>query len=226
MIRLEHVTKLYKTSTRPALDRVIFRVLAPAARADELANGGIDLYPIGGDIDLFTRASSLPGVEIRRATERRAGQLTFNGGEGALLSEEKRGCRFVVIPRPKEEELKDLDETAKVEKLKEHKRIAAGLSEKLVAEDRGNQTFEAIAKGMGLEVTAVDPFPRSQPPEALKERPQLVQLAFSLTGVGASEVREVSDGYAAIELSALEEPKPLTFEEAKERIKRLVWLVT
>jgi peptide/nickel transport system substrate-binding protein len=74
---------------RPALDRVIFRVLAPAARADELANGGIDLYPIGGDIDLFTRASSLPGVEIRRATERRAGQLTFNGGEGALLSDEK-----------------------------------------------------------------------------------------------------------------------------------------
>ncbi|WP_406278220.1 ABC transporter family substrate-binding protein [Nocardia sp. NBC_00881] len=74
---------------RPRLDRVIFRVLAPAARADELANGGIDLYPIGGDIDLFTRARTIPGVEIRQATERRAGQLTFNGGEGALLSDER-----------------------------------------------------------------------------------------------------------------------------------------
>ncbi|MEV0296466.1 ABC transporter family substrate-binding protein [Nocardia sp. NPDC050710] len=74
---------------RPALDRVIFRVLAPAARADELANGGIDLYPIGGDVDLFTRAQSIPGVEIRQATERRAGQLTFNGAAGALLSDER-----------------------------------------------------------------------------------------------------------------------------------------
>lgn len=73
---------------RPKLDRVIFRVLAPAARADELANGGIDLYPIGGDIDLFTRAQTMPNVQIRQATERRAGQLTFNGAEGALLSNE------------------------------------------------------------------------------------------------------------------------------------------
>ncbi|SDI23361.1 peptide/nickel transport system substrate-binding protein [Actinokineospora alba] len=73
---------------QPPLDRVIFRVLAPAARADELANRGIDIYPIGADLDLFTRASNIPGVEIRQATERRAGQLTFNGGEGALLSDE------------------------------------------------------------------------------------------------------------------------------------------
>lgn len=74
---------------RPKLDRVIFRVLAPAARADELANGGIDVYPIGGDIDLFTRAQSMQGVQIRQAVERRAGQLTFNGGAGALLSDER-----------------------------------------------------------------------------------------------------------------------------------------
>ncbi|WP_018783828.1 MULTISPECIES: ABC transporter family substrate-binding protein [Micromonospora] len=73
--------------TRPALDRVIFRVLAPAARADELANNGLDLYPIGGDIDLLTRAKGISGVQIRKASERRAGQLTFNGADGALLSD-------------------------------------------------------------------------------------------------------------------------------------------
>ncbi|MDO3647854.1 ABC transporter family substrate-binding protein [Nocardia mangyaensis] len=76
-------------ATPATLDRVIFRVLAPAARADELANGGIDLYPIGGDIDLFTRAKSMPGVEIRQATERRAGQLTFNGAAGSRLADER-----------------------------------------------------------------------------------------------------------------------------------------
>lgn len=74
---------------RPPLKRVILRVLDPAARADELASGGIDLYPIGADLDLFTRAQSMDGVEIRQAPERVAGQLTFNGGDGALLRDEE-----------------------------------------------------------------------------------------------------------------------------------------
>ncbi|MFD4444530.1 ABC transporter family substrate-binding protein [Nocardia sp. NPDC058519] len=87
VITLRRSTKWWDTPAK--LDRIIFRVLAPAARADELANGGIDLYPIGGDIDLFTRAQSMPGVEIRQATERRAGQLTFNGAAGARLSDER-----------------------------------------------------------------------------------------------------------------------------------------
>ncbi|SHF60262.1 ABC transporter family substrate-binding protein [Streptoalloteichus hindustanus] len=73
---------------RPPLDRIIFRVLDPSARADELANRGIDIYPVGADLDLFTRANTIPGVEIRQATERLAGQVTFNGGEGALLRDE------------------------------------------------------------------------------------------------------------------------------------------
>lgn len=70
---------------RPPLDRVIFRVLDPTARADELANDGIDLYPIGGDVDLYARAKTIDGVELRQAAERKAGQLTFNGAAGAPL---------------------------------------------------------------------------------------------------------------------------------------------
>ncbi|MFD4830669.1 ABC transporter family substrate-binding protein [Streptomyces uncialis] len=73
---------------KPPLDRVVLRVLDPAARADELANQGIDIYPIGADLDLFTRAKDMPGVEIRQAPERLAGQLTFNGSKGALLADE------------------------------------------------------------------------------------------------------------------------------------------
>lgn len=71
----------------PPLDRVIFRALDASARADELANGGIDIYPIGGDVDLFTRAQNMSGVEVRTAPERRAGQLTLNGSENALLND-------------------------------------------------------------------------------------------------------------------------------------------
>lgn len=76
-------------ATTPPLDQITFRALDPAARADALANGEIDLYPIGGDIDLFTRAKTIDGVEIRQASERRAGQLTFNGADGAILADEQ-----------------------------------------------------------------------------------------------------------------------------------------
>lgn len=74
---------------RPPLDSVVLRALDPVSRADALANNEIDLYPIGGDIDLFTRAQSMPGVEIRQAAERKAGQVTFNGAPGQPLSDEK-----------------------------------------------------------------------------------------------------------------------------------------
>ncbi|MFZ2529741.1 MAG: ABC transporter family substrate-binding protein [Rhodococcus sp. (in: high G+C Gram-positive bacteria)] len=74
---------------RPALDRIVFRALDSSARADALANNEIDLYPIGADIDLFTRAQGISGVEIRQAPERKAGQLTFNGGDGRLLADEQ-----------------------------------------------------------------------------------------------------------------------------------------
>ncbi|MFF3320549.1 ABC transporter family substrate-binding protein [Streptomyces sp. NPDC003035] len=86
---------------RPPLDRVVLRVLDPAARADELANRGIDLYPVGADLDLFTRARTMPGVEIRQAPERLAGQLTFNGAEGAPLADEplRRAVAQAVDPK-------------------------------------------------------------------------------------------------------------------------------
>lgn len=50
---------------KPPLDRILLRVLDPATRADELANHGVDVYPIGADLDLYTRAAAMPGVEIR-----------------------------------------------------------------------------------------------------------------------------------------------------------------
>ncbi|MGX7826357.1 ABC transporter family substrate-binding protein [Actinokineospora sp. 24-640] len=74
---------------RPPLDSITFRVVPPAARADELAGGGIDLFPIGGDAELLTRAKAIPDAQVRQASERRVGQLTFNGAKGAPLSDQR-----------------------------------------------------------------------------------------------------------------------------------------
>jgi len=73
---------------KPPLEQIVFRALDSSARADALANNEIDIYPIGGDVDLFTRAQAVSGVEIRQAPERKAGQITFNGADGALLADD------------------------------------------------------------------------------------------------------------------------------------------
>jgi peptidyl-prolyl cis-trans isomerase D len=138
-----------------------------------------------------------------------------------LLSEERRAFRYALISKPKEDELKDLDEGKKAEKLKEHKRLAANFADKLVAEDRGTKTFDELAKELNLEVKTTEPFARSSPPEPLKGKEQLVHVVFNAIEVGATDVPQIEpDGYYAIELTAIEKPKPLEFEAAKERISK------
>jgi peptide/nickel transport system substrate-binding protein len=72
---------------RPRLDRVIFTVTDRNALADRLANHEIDLYEIGSSVDLFERARTIPGVQIRQATPKQFGHITFNGAPGAILSD-------------------------------------------------------------------------------------------------------------------------------------------
>ena len=74
---------------RPRLDRVIFMATERAALADRLANNEIDLYEIGSSIDLFRRAQTIPGVQVREATPKQFNQITFNGSPGAVLSDLK-----------------------------------------------------------------------------------------------------------------------------------------
>lgn len=72
---------------QPRLNRVIFTVTERAALPDRLANNEIDWYTIGSNIDLYQRARTTPGVEVRQALEKQYGHITFNGAEGAVLSD-------------------------------------------------------------------------------------------------------------------------------------------
>ncbi|MGH3587101.1 MAG: ABC transporter family substrate-binding protein, partial [Pseudonocardia sp.] len=69
------------------LNRIIFRVTDRAALADSLANGEIDFYTIGSDVNLFQRAVGIQGVEIRQAIEPQYNHITFNGGQGSILAD-------------------------------------------------------------------------------------------------------------------------------------------
>jgi peptide/nickel transport system substrate-binding protein len=72
---------------RPRLDRLIFVVTDRNALADRLANNELDLYEIGSSVDLYRRALTIPGVQIRQAIPKQYAHLTFNGAPGAILSE-------------------------------------------------------------------------------------------------------------------------------------------
>ena len=72
---------------RPPLSRVIFTVTDRNALADRMANNEIDIYEIGSSVDLFRRARSIPGVQVREATPKQYAQITFNGAPGAVLSD-------------------------------------------------------------------------------------------------------------------------------------------
>lgn len=71
----------------PKLNRIIYRVTDRGALADALANNEIDFYAIGSDVNLFQRARGIQGAEVRQATEATFNHITFNAGEGAILSD-------------------------------------------------------------------------------------------------------------------------------------------
>jgi len=73
---------------KPAkLDRIIYRVTERAALADSLANGELDFYTIGSDVNLFQRARGIQGAEIRQAIEPLYNHITLNGGAGSILAD-------------------------------------------------------------------------------------------------------------------------------------------
>ncbi len=143
--------------------------------------------------------------------------------DASLKTEEKRGIVYTLISKATPEELKDLDDAKKTEKEKEYRKRAAAFSEQLVAEDRGDKTFAQIAAELNLEVKTPEPFTQKAPPEELKSKFQVLRLAFGLPEKGRSDLVEIpGEGYYAVELASIEEPKPLSFEEAKETITATV----
>ncbi|MGI8602279.1 MAG: SurA N-terminal domain-containing protein [Verrucomicrobiales bacterium] len=138
-----------------------------------------------------------------------------------LQSDERRSIHYVLLAKPTDEQLKELNEQQKEEKRKEYKRTAKEFADGLAEEER--KPFTEIAKELKVEVKTTPLFPKSSPPEELKDEPELLDAVFELVEVGQAELSsEGKKGYYAIELAALEKPQPLDFEAAKEKISKLL----
>ncbi len=81
------------------LDRIAYRVIAPDAQFDALANGEVDFVEVGPDVDKLRRAQIAPGVAIRRAAAPDYRHLTFNGTSEALGDVQVRRALALAIDR-------------------------------------------------------------------------------------------------------------------------------
>lgn len=119
--RVESIDRTAKTITivrdprwwgRPALlDRIVFRVMDPAAMPGAFANGEVDVLEAGGDAAAYRRALGVPGAVIRRAAGPDWRHLTFNAAGPILADVRVRRAIMIGIDRRAlaEADLKDLD---------------------------------------------------------------------------------------------------------------------
>jgi peptide/nickel transport system substrate-binding protein len=94
--KFDHADETAKTVTlvrnerwwgdRAKLDTMVFRAMEINAQIDALANGEIDLMDIGPDANMYNRAKTLPGVDIRVAAGPNFRHITING-TGLILKD-------------------------------------------------------------------------------------------------------------------------------------------
>jgi peptide/nickel transport system substrate-binding protein len=84
---------------RAKLDRIVFRALELPAQIDALANGEIDIMDIGPDANVYNRAKSIEGVQIRVAAGPNFRHLTINGTSANLQDVNVRKALAMGIDR-------------------------------------------------------------------------------------------------------------------------------
>jgi peptide/nickel transport system substrate-binding protein len=85
--------------TAPLLDSIVYRVMDPDTAIDALANGEIDFVDIGADVNAYTRATTLEGVDIRRAGGPNFRHITLNGTSPVLSDVNVRQALAKAIDR-------------------------------------------------------------------------------------------------------------------------------
>jgi hypothetical protein len=80
-------------------------------------------------------------------------------------------------------------------------------------------SFDQAAQEKGLRVLQTDFFTLQQPDKAIAEDPALVHESFNLTRENPlSDVIEGKDGFYVMKLAKIEASRPLTLEEAKDKV--------
>ena len=138
----------------------------------------------------------------------------YEAHKGELKTEEKRKVEFVRLALSEEQKkLKDKERIDALQKLADRANdFAQALLEK-------GADFHQVATKFQLPVESTGEFTSSAPDAKLKADPQLNQAAFKLTPQEPnSDPLQSADGFAILHLAGVIEARPLTLDEAKQKI--------
>ncbi len=138
----------------------------------------------------------------------------YEAHKGELKTEEKRKVEFVRLAlNDDQKKLKDKERIDALQKLADR---ANDFSQALL--EKGAD-FHQVAAKFQLPVEATGEFTSSAPDPKLKADPQLNQVAFKLTPQDPnSDPIQSADGFAILHLVGTVEARPLTPDEAKQKI--------
>src|SRR6266480_2914936 len=138
----------------------------------------------------------------------------YEAHKGDLKTEEKRKVDFVRLALSEEQKkLKDKERIDALQKLADRANdFAQALLEK-------GADFHQVATKFQLPVESTGEFTGSAPDPKLKADPQLNQAAFKLTPQEPnSDPLQSADGFAILHLAGVVQARPLTVDEAKQKI--------
>src|SRR5437588_6507610 len=139
----------------------------------------------------------------------------YEAHKSELKTEEKRKVEFVRLALTDDQKkLKDKERIDALQKLADR---ANDVSQALLNEKGAD--FHQVAAKFQLPVEATGEFTMAAPDPKLKAEPQLNQIAFKLTAQEpTSDPVQFADGFAIVHLAGVAEARPLTLDEAKQKI--------
>jgi len=138
----------------------------------------------------------------------------YDAHKSELKTDPKRKVEFVRLALTEDQKkLKDKERIDALQKLSDR---ANDVSQALL--EKGAD-FHQVAAKFNLPVETTGEFTSSEPDPKLKSDPQLNTAAFNLTQQEPiSDPIQAADGFAILHLVSLTEARPLSFEEAKQKI--------
>ena len=206
------------------------------AEIEELALYALSLNRVK---DLVTVGVSIPDAESKADYDERYGKLFvhaihihgsdfakdvkvtdddlkkyYDAHKNEFKTEEKRKIDFVALTLTDEQ--KKLQGKERIDNLQKQADRANDVSQALA--EKG-ATFEQVATKFQLPVKTTGEFTSAAPDPQLKSDPQLSAVAFQLSRQEpTSDVIQTPDGFYILHLAELTESKPLSFDEAREKV--------
>jgi peptidyl-prolyl cis-trans isomerase D len=137
----------------------------------------------------------------------------FEARKGTLKTPEKRKVKFVAFTLAGEQK-----PLAGPERARATQRLAEQAQNFALAMTPKDADFDAAAAKLELKVQETPLFAQNEPPAEFGKTEPAAEAAFRLGKGEVSDVINAQNGYYVLQLSGVEEARPLTLEEAKPQL--------